>query len=94
MILKISQDNFKVTDNQGKALTYGEANFNVSGFYKIEQAGVLRTGKSIYLPEPDNSLGAMEIQADFTNPAITEVVITVTGISSINNARWKLLINH
>jgi hypothetical protein len=89
--IRYSAENFSAVNNLGNKL---KLNFDRSG---LSQGGtftrVFRNDESETLVETEGGR-AMNIELDTGDPALTEVVVTVNGVSSIQNARWRIPIKH
>jgi hypothetical protein len=66
-------------------------NVNFSG--EIDESFVLEPGSTVPLPHPGNGIEVTCIKADLTNPSISEFIVTVSNLSSINEAKWHIPIN-
>ena len=57
---------------------------------------VIKSGQTVELLNHTGYEGDTNafIKADIADPALTEIVVTVSGISTITNARWRIPIQH
>ena len=91
---QITQENFFASDNRGSQLEVGKSN-PFYGYYfapPMEDVPiVLQSGEHIQLY---HDFDAFFVRVDITDPSVTEIIVGATGISSINNARWRISIFH
>jgi hypothetical protein len=80
-----SPENFSVTDQAGNPL-------RLDGFgacYSVNR--ILRPGESIKNVDCPYSGGTgLQIRVDLRNPSIEEVLVTVSGVGGIDQAKWKI----
>ena len=86
--LQVSPRNFSAVDNRGKKLEIA----GINPFYGYWGQGwggtfVPGSGNTNRLYDDYSNL---YVQFDVANPSVTSVVVTATGISSIQNARWRM----
>lgn len=98
-IIEFSQDNFSAVDNLNHRIDTGGISWNFDPYLQ-------HTCKSdTMILEPNDREGiklscdrgnweGVALAVDIADSAITEIIITVSGISSINDARWRIPINH
>lgn len=87
-----AENSFTASDNRGSYLKFSDVWPGVDASPCGQQDRIVQTGQTINLGCRDYSL--ILVYADVSNPAVTEVIFTVSDISSINNARWRIPIYH
>jgi hypothetical protein len=89
--VKYDESNFMAVDNRGRSLPFGWIQFG-QYYYKPceQQSRLIKSGEIANLSCGEYIL----VIADIADTAMTEVIITVNGISSIQNARWRIPIYH
>jgi hypothetical protein len=84
--------NFTAVDNLGRQLVISDVWPGVVASSCHEQTRIIPVGQTINLGCRDYSYILAFV--DIGNPAITEIIFTVTGVSSIHEARWRIPIYH
>lgn len=94
--VRFSSENFSAANNRGQRLQLCYTNLYERCFSWNPLTVVLGSGDGIYLPSGNNDTGSHRIfvRSDIVDPAMTEIMVTVSGISSISNARWRIPIYH
>jgi hypothetical protein len=89
-------ETISVRDNLGRALR--ATFYSCSGYDDLSLINiVLAPNQRVPIIPQRAYCGAddsVEVAADITNPALTEIQVTFTGISTITNARWRIPIEH
>jgi hypothetical protein len=98
-VIQYSQDNFTAVDNLSRRIDTG-------GIYWYFEPSVQHTcsSRTVILNASDSNniklkcewgnFAGIALAVDVTDSAITEIVISVSEISTINNARWRIPIHH
>lgn len=95
LTLRYSSQNFMAQDNLGRRLKLYGCMYDCGEWYEV--TGIVHSGETVQLGLlPFGSWGpnCPYIEVDTADPAITEVVITISNISSISQARWRIPIEH
>lgn len=96
-VVQISRSSFTAIDNTGRKLLVGGGNFgmDVEPFLGCDSYSiVLAANSSMGIQfQCSYSIGDIAIGTKLDDPSQTDIIIIVSGISSINNARWHLEIN-
>jgi hypothetical protein len=90
--IRYSTNNISAQDNFGNRLNVlGCMDGCTTGNSGFEIVRIIHSGESM-----DLSIfsGGFYVEVDTANPSITEIIISVSGISSINNARWRIPVYH
>lgn len=98
-VLQYGQDNFSAVDNRGRRVDTGGVTWGDGP--RVAHDCTLRTeimkpgdSKWVYIPCAWPNYEGVALAVDVADTTITEIVITASGISSINNARWRIPIHH
>jgi hypothetical protein len=106
-VLRYSIENFSASDNLGNQLEVGTYN-TFYGYYYEHVGESVGTIEILISPESTYNLafgvGTIDafdipgieffVKADIGDTAVTEIIFQVSGISGIDNARWRIPINH
>ncbi|MFL5627375.1 MAG: hypothetical protein ACJ788_17505 [Ktedonobacteraceae bacterium] len=83
--VRVSPENFTMADNQGhilqRRLTCGTSTLTID-MYKATKLRLC------------NDITSSWVNVDLGDPAITEVLVEVSGVSTIQSARWRIPIYH
>lgn len=94
-IVEFDQDNFSAVDNLGRRLDTGGVGWYFDPFVEHN------CPSDTWILEPRDYYGirlcranweGIAIAADLADTLLTEIIVTVSGISSINDARWQILL--
>ncbi len=93
LTLRYSSENFMAQDNLGRRLKLYGCMYGCSEWAEV--TGIVHSGETVAF----GLLGLDDwtcpyIEVDTSDPAITEVVITISNISRISQARWRIPIEH
>jgi serine/threonine protein kinase len=94
LLLTYSENNFAIVDNLNQAWV-------VKGFHEVPpgwwcngvRTVVLGPGKTRTTKDDCGNSGKLQFQGDIHNVSVTELILTIDGISSVENARWRISIN-
>jgi|SRR5579859_894143 len=94
ILVKYSGENFSAVDNLGNRLKVLASNETYGPIHPYPpKTIVVKPGQMYYVTADPNVNGYEDdlcIQFNVTNPQIRELVIAVSNLSSINNARWRV----
>lgn len=93
IFVKYSLDSYTVIDNLGRRsqVPGSEIGYNCGGFrWNIENTIAVPRDATVKL-SPCQNIYAL---VDVGNPNVTEIIITISGVSSISKARWRIPIYH
>jgi hypothetical protein len=93
VLISLRPDTFSAVDNMGNRFKLIWVNENAHFWGEIDESFVLEPSSTVPLPDPRNDIEVICIQADVANPAISEFTVTVSNLSSINDAKWRVPIN-
>jgi hypothetical protein len=91
---QITQEDFFASDNRGRQLQVGKVNPFYGYYFAPPMDDIpinLQSGEHIELYY---DYDAFFVRDDITDPSVTEIIIGATGISGIDNARWRIPIFH
>jgi hypothetical protein len=90
--IRYSTNNVTAQDNFRNRLNVLGCMYDCRNWSGSEVTRIIHGGESMEFQIFSGSCFYVEV--DTANPSITEVIISVSGISSINNARWRIPIYH
>lgn len=98
-VIRYGPENFSGQDNRGKRLEAGGVDQYFG--YHVQKGCDSRVitldpqaSESIALNCSAGNDEGVTFGADYSDPTLTEIIITVSGISSIQNAAWRVPIGH
>ncbi len=96
IVLAYSNDNFTAQDNLGNPLDAIFRNHNAIGAAASvsEHSVFLKRGESFDFLEMSNFRDYLAVFADIADKQVSEVIVTVSGVSQIETACWRIPINH
>ena len=98
-VIEYSQDNFSAVDNLSRRIETGGVDWYFDPLVQhtcSSSTVVLEPTdyENILIYCERGNFEGVALAVDVTDNAITEIVITASGISSIKDARWRIQINH
>jgi hypothetical protein len=89
----VPRDVVTAVDNRNDRLIVTQQNLGLLGYYPChdsQQTRIVNPGETVEL----NCVWFFVVGVDLGNPAISQVVISVAGVSTIPTGRWKIPIAH
>lgn len=97
--LDYSTDNFRAQDNYGRGIPYLSCIYDYRCRDWKEVSRVIQSGETVSLGTIRSNIMASDydcnyVEFDTADPAINSIVVTITNISSIAEAKWLIPVNH
>jgi len=98
-VIEYSQDNFSAIDNLGRRIETGGVDWYFDPLVQhacSSKAVILNPNDydNILIKCEAGNFEGVALAVNVADNAITEIIITVSGFSTIDNARWRIPINH
>ena len=98
-VIEYSQDNFSAVDTLNRRIDTGGVDWNFDPFVQhtcSSNTAILDPNdyETILIYCERGNFEGVALAVDVTDNSITEIVITASGISSINDAQWRIPIIH
>lgn len=97
--IRYGLDNFSAVDNSGRRISVGGVDWNGDPSAQFDCSAntvILEPTQddSIYIPCEFGSFEGVVMDVDVGDPTLTEIIVTVDGVSEISGARWRVSIDH
>ena len=90
-MLAYSNDSFTAQDNLGNSLNAVFRHSNSPRVYSLSEYAVsLKRGASFDFSEMTTNRDYLAVFVDIADGRVSEVIVTVSGVSQIETARWRI----